>query len=248
MIKINIIKPHTNIYYNRHLWSKNYYKLPLVSKPLVLYNLKGARNVNNNNNCFAAIKEQKALLDKGKITETQYNERIEQIKKYYNSANSLPENVSSDTIKKGAPNFKAAQIGEGNETTLHSLESDEVYESNISESGIDSDRGLFSKIVDKFNNLKEKFSINFKGQNEDLPKLSIEEWTEKYANVDKISAKDFLSLDTSLPPDLQAVLDAPPIEVADGFLGTIKDYVSDGSPDDIFEHLKNMVQEIEDMM
>ncbi len=80
--------------------------LPLVSIPLVAYNLKGARDANLTNYCNQAITELKKQLNNGNITQSEYNSHVREVKNYYDNAKDLPADVSSSTIKQGEPSFR----------------------------------------------------------------------------------------------------------------------------------------------
>lgn len=93
-------------------------ELPLIfMPPVVMYNLKGRRDANNTINCNNAIAEQKSLLDEGKITKSEYNNRVKEIKDYYNKADDLPADVSSSSINQKEPQFKGAPNEEISETS-----------------------------------------------------------------------------------------------------------------------------------
>ena len=99
-------------------------ELPLVfMPPVVMYNLKGRRDANNTINCNNAIAEQKSLLDEGKITKSEYNNRVKEIKDYYNKADDLPADVSSSSIKQKEPQFKGAPDEEIGETSGFQVDS-----------------------------------------------------------------------------------------------------------------------------
>ncbi len=84
-------------------------ELPMIfMPPIVMYNLKGRRDANNTINCNNAIAEQKKLLKNGKISESDYNERVKEIKNYYGNADNLPADVSSSSIKRKEPQFKGS--------------------------------------------------------------------------------------------------------------------------------------------
>lgn len=103
---------------------KNQKELPLVfMPPIVMYSLKGRRDANNTINCNNAIAEQKKLLKDGKITETEYNERVKEIKDYYNNADNLPAEVSSTSIKQKEPQFKGSPADEVSESSGFQLDS-----------------------------------------------------------------------------------------------------------------------------
>lgn len=80
--------------------------LPIVTVPLVVYNLKGDRDVNLTHYCNEAISKLKEKLKKGDITQSEYNSHVKDIKDYYNEAKKLPADVSSSSIKQGEPSFK----------------------------------------------------------------------------------------------------------------------------------------------
>lgn len=80
--------------------------LPLVSIPLVAYNLKGARDANLTSYCNQAITELKKQLNNGNITQSEYNSHVREVKNYYDNAKALPADVSSSTIKHGEPSFR----------------------------------------------------------------------------------------------------------------------------------------------
>ena len=99
-------------------------ELPLVfMPPIVMYNQKGRRDANNTINCNDAIAEQKSLLDEGKITKSEYNNRVKEIKDYYNKADDLPADASSSSIKQKEPQFKGAPDEEVSETSGFQLDS-----------------------------------------------------------------------------------------------------------------------------
>ena len=80
--------------------------LPFVATPIVLYNLRGARNSLLETYKNNAINEQKQLLNNDKISQTTYNDRVEDIKQYYDNSKNLDEHVTAQTIKQGEPSFK----------------------------------------------------------------------------------------------------------------------------------------------
>lgn len=83
--------------------------LPIISTPIIVYNLKATRDTNNTINCRKAIEKQQELLNKKEITQQEYNKNVAEIKKYYESADKLPENISSQTIKQKEPTFKGTE-------------------------------------------------------------------------------------------------------------------------------------------
>lgn len=80
--------------------------LPLVSVPLVAYNLKGVRDANLSTYRDQAINNLKEKLRDGDITQSEYNTNVQKIKDYYNNAKDLPAEVSSSSIKQKEPSFK----------------------------------------------------------------------------------------------------------------------------------------------
>ena len=107
--KFNTIKSYTIT--QKFLSSKKLKKIsavPFVATPIVAYNQKGRRDANNTANCNKAIDEQDKLLKNDKISEQEYNKRVKDIKAHYDAADDLPTDVSSSTVKKNAPKFKAS--------------------------------------------------------------------------------------------------------------------------------------------
>lgn len=80
--------------------------LPFVSVPLLAWNLKGSRDANLTSYCNQAITELKKQLNNGKITQSEYNSHVREVKNYYDNAKDLPAEVSSSTIKQGEPSFR----------------------------------------------------------------------------------------------------------------------------------------------
>ena len=122
--KFNTIKSYTIT--QKFLSSKKLKKIsavPFVATPIVAYNQKGRRDANNTANCNKAIDEQDKLLKNDKISEQEYNKRVKDIKAHYDAADDLPTDVSSSTVKKNAPKFKAstddAQHFEPADTSYH---------------------------------------------------------------------------------------------------------------------------------
>ena len=74
-------------------------------KPLVAWIHKGPRDVSVSNGQRAAIAEQQALLESGKITQSEYNSRVHTIDSYFTKAKDLPSDVSSSDIIKNQPVF-----------------------------------------------------------------------------------------------------------------------------------------------
>ena len=79
--------------------------LPIVSVPLIAYNLKGSRDMNLSNFCQQAIQRAKEKFNKGEISQSQYNSQVRDIKNYYENAKNLPSDVSSYKIKQNEPTF-----------------------------------------------------------------------------------------------------------------------------------------------
>ena len=73
--------------------------LPFVATPIVLYNLRGARNSLLETYKNNAINEQKQLLNNDKISRTTYNDRVEDIRQYLNKHNKKYKEVK-DKIHK----------------------------------------------------------------------------------------------------------------------------------------------------
>ena len=80
--------------------------LPFVATPIVLYNLRGARNSLLETYKNNAINEQKQLLNNDKISQTTYNDRVEDIRQYYNEAKNLDPKITAQQIQRDEPTFK----------------------------------------------------------------------------------------------------------------------------------------------
>lgn len=89
--------------------------LPLVSIPLVAYSLKGYRDRNLTECSTQAISKLNEQLRNGKITQQEYNSRVNEINNYYNNAKKLPSDVSSSQIKQKEPTFK----GDDTDCNIH---------------------------------------------------------------------------------------------------------------------------------
>lgn len=83
--------------------------LPIISTPILSYNLLATRNANNSINCRKAIAKQKERLDKGEITQKEYQNNVTEIELYYKKADKLPEKVNSQSIKQNEPSFKGTE-------------------------------------------------------------------------------------------------------------------------------------------
>ena len=104
-------KTKLNQIFNRKLiTSKTREKeVPFVTLPLIAYaSLKGIRDTNNSSNCTKAINKQKELFNNGTIDKNEYNQRVKEIKNYYNEADKLPDKVSSSQIKRNEPQFRGS--------------------------------------------------------------------------------------------------------------------------------------------
>ena len=102
LLKQNVIKNITQ----KTIKPKTVTTLPLVAVPIVLYNLRGARNSLLETYKNNAIYEQKQLLNKDKISQATYNERVEDIKEYYNGAKNLDPTITAQKIQQDEPTFR----------------------------------------------------------------------------------------------------------------------------------------------
>ena len=252
MLKITPVRNINKVFRKQNLSyiSKN---LPIQKQALVLYSLKAARNVNNNKNRDNKIKEQDNLLKEGKINENEYEKNVKKIEDYYEQANKLPEEISSKDIKKDSDEIKLKGKNvshKGSPENGNDIDLEEADYDSLSDSATETN--LFGNIKERartfVGSFKERLSLTFKSNESEPEKIPINEWLDKNADKEKLLLDDVLSIDTSLPPNLQAVLDEPPLEATEGFLSTIKDYVSDGNSDDIFEKMKEILEEIDGLI
>lgn len=235
----------------------NYSGLFVTSTPLILYKTtkktteerivkkaeEAASNTKPNNTEWREKQSRKTLENAGISRESEQNKYLnsdgtikkDEFKKVLN--NDSKNNPTNSVPHKGSP--------ENNDNHLDSSEYESTSDTTTETSFFEN---MKESVKEKFNNIKEKFTTTFRGHSSPTEKLTMDEWLDKNADKETLNIDDLMSLDTSLPPSLQAILDAPPLEEAEGFLTTIRDYVSDGDPDDLFEKMKNMVEEIDSIL
>ncbi len=102
LFKQNVIKNITQ----KTIKPKTVTTLPLVAVPIVLYNLRGARNSLLETYKNNAINEQKQLLNNDKISQATYNERVGDIKQYYDDAKDLDPKITAQKIQQDEPTFR----------------------------------------------------------------------------------------------------------------------------------------------